>query len=283
MKILIGNVGVSEKDGPFVSKMMVPTWKKNINKVRRPDTELTLRVSEWGIHGMYGFFNHAIDTLNKQLVFQACRNADKEGYDAVLITCFGDPMLDHLRSWVDVPVVSIGEAALRTAALMGKKFGIVHVSEKNIYECYKQVEEYGLGDYLAGVVATTETSDEQAEALVDAHNCIRAFTEAGQKLIDMGAEVLIPACGLMSPSLRVAPGCENEYPNGFTEVDGVPIVDVLGVGIKYAEMMVDLKAAGSSWISRKGYYALPTEDELESGKAALIDDRQTFWDVNLTE
>lgn len=283
MKILLANVGVSEKDGPFIKEMMVPTWKKNFDLVRRSDTEITLRVSEWGNIGMHGFFNHVTDTLNSQLVFQAARNAKEEGFDAVLITCFGDPWLDHLRGWLDIPVLGIGEAACRTAAMMGKKFGIVHVSEKNLYECRKQVEEYGLGEYLAGVVATPETSEQQAEALIDAHGAIKAFQECGRKLIDMGAEVLIPACGLMSPSLRIAPKCEDEYPDGFTNVDGVPVVDVLSVGIKYAEMMVDLKRAGSAWISRSGFYALPEPEELESGAMTLKDDRQVFWDVKLTD
>ena len=282
MKIMLANVGVSEKDGPFITKMMLPTWKKNFDLVRKPDTEITLRVSEWGIHGMEGFFNHAIDTLNSQLVFKACQTAEQDGFDGILITCFGDPMLDHIRSWVDIPVMSIGESALRTAAMMGKKFGIVHVSEKNIYETRKKVEEYGLGEYLAGIVATTETSKEQAEALVDAHGAIEAFKVAGRKLIDMGAEVLIPACGLMSPSLRVAPGCEAEYPDGFTHVDGVPIMDLLSVGLKHIEMMVDLKKAGTPWVSRHGFYELPTPEQIESGKMVLEDTRQTFWDVSLT-
>lgn len=70
MKILLANVGVSEKDGPFIKEMMVPTWKKNFDLVRRPDTEITLRVSEWGNIGMHGFFNHVTDTLNSQLVFR---------------------------------------------------------------------------------------------------------------------------------------------------------------------------------------------------------------------
>lgn len=282
MKIMLANVGVSPKDGPFVTKMMAPVWKKNFDLVRRPDTEIILRVSQWGIVGMEGFFNHAIDTLNSQLIFKACQTAEADGFDAVLITCFGDPMLEHVRSFVNIPVMSIGEAAMRTAAMMGKKFGIVHVSQKNIYECRKQIEEYGLKDYLAGIVATTETSKEQADALIDAHGAVKAFTEAGRKLIGMGAEVLIPACGLMSPSLRIAPGCEDEYPNGFTAVDGVPIVDVLSVGLKYAEMMADLKKAGSPWISRSGFYALPTEAEISSGAMVLEDERQTFWDISLT-
>lgn len=282
MKIMLANVGVAEKDGFFVTNMMGPNWKKNFDKVRHPDTEIVLRVSEWGILGMDGFFNPAIDTLNSQLVFKACQTAEADGFDAILITCFGNPMLDQIRGFVNIPVMSIGEAAMHYAAMMGKKFGIVHVSEKNIHECIKTVNELGFGEYLAGVVPTTESSEQQAEALLDAHGAIEAFKTCGRKLIDMGAEVLIPACGLMTSALRAAPKCEDEFPNGLTEVDGVPVVDVLGVGLKFTEMAVELKRAGSPWISRKGFYSLPTEAMLNSGHMCLKDDRQTFWDYSLT-
>lgn len=282
MKILLANLGVSERDGHFVKNMMLPTWKKNFDLVRRPDTEITLRVSEWGVLGMEGLSCPALDTLNTQLIFQAAKNAEAEGFDAILITCFGDPMIDQLRAFVNIPVVGIGEASFRMAAMMGKKFGVLHVNNKVVAECVKQIHEYGLGDYLAGIMATPESAEEQVEALVDAHETIENFKICGRKLIEMGAEVLIPACGLMAPALRVAPKCENIYPNGFTEVDGVPILDVLGVGIKYAEMMVDLKRAGSPWISRSGFYELPTPAQLESGHMCLEDDRIKFWDISLT-
>lgn len=280
MKILLANIGVSEKNGPFVMDMILPTWRKNFDLIRRPGTELVLRTSEWGIHGMDGMFNRAMEFLNRQNIFQICKNADKEGFDAVLITCFGDPMIDEMRAWLDIPVMGIGESAMRYAAMMGKKFGIVHVDPRPVMECEEQVKKYGLENYCAGIVATTEPGEAQPMALVDAHSCIESFKEAGRRLIDMGAEVIIPACGLMSPSLRVAPGCEDLYPNGFTEVDGVPILDVLSVGLKFTEMAVGLKEAGCSWISRSGFYAKTSAAEMESGKLCVEDDpRITYWDA----
>lgn len=282
MKIMLANIGVSEKDGHFVKEMMAPTWKKNLDLVRRPDTEIVLRSSEWGVLGMDGLMHPAIDTLNTQLIFTLCRNAQAEGFDAILITCFGDPMLQQVRAWVDIPVLSIGEACLHTATMMGRKFGIVHVAETVARECRKQVEEYGFEKNLAGIIPTPESAQEQVEALVDAHSTIKVFQSLGRKLIGMGAEVLMPACGLMAPALRVAPKCEDEYPNGLTDVDGAPIMDVLGVGLKYAEMMVDLKKAGSPWISRRGNYALPTQAMINSGHMVLEDPRITYWDLPLT-
>ena len=100
-------------------------------------------------------------------------------------------------------------------------------------------------------------------------------------MIALGAEILIPCCGLMSPSLRLAPGCEEEYPGGVTAIDGVPVMDVMSVAVQMLEGAVKLKKAGSPWIGRSGIYRMPTKTALESGRMVLQDDRQQFWDLKL--
>lgn len=281
LKIMLANVAISPKNGEFATEILGPSWKKNFDLVKRQDTQIISRFSEWGIVGMEGFFYHAIDHLNAQSVFQQCVTAEKDGFDAIIITCFGDPMLDQIRSFVNIPVISIGEASLRMATIMGKKFGLVTISENNIYEAHHTIESYGLIDYCAGIAVTSEKPKEQPGALINAKNAIVGFKEVTKKLIDNGAEILIPGCGLMSPALRLAPGCEDEYPDGCTEVNGVPIMDVMSVALKMAEMMIELKNAGSTWISRSGFYKMPPQSALESGKMVLEDSRQTFWDFKL--
>lgn len=280
MKLCLLNVAPGRKGDEFVERLMT-IWGQNFNLVKQPDTEITSRFTEWGIYGMHGFFYHCIDFLNQQAVYQAALAAEQDGFDAVLITCFGDPLLHHIRQAVNIPVASIGEASMLTAAMMGDKFGIVHVSEYNIYEAKQKIHEYGLSERLAGIRPIDETSDEQGGAIFNAHHAIEAFKKVGRELIKDGAEVLIPACGLMSPSLRMAPGMEKEYPGGLTEVDGVPVLDVMSCGILMAEKMFALKKAGSPWISRKNLYARPTPEAYESGKMVLQDDRIKFWDFPL--
>lgn len=281
MKIMLANVATSPLNGDFAVNVLGKNWKKNFDLAKRPDTEIYSRFSEWGIKGMEGFFYHAIDHLNAQAVFQACKNAEKDGFDAVIITCFGDPMLDQIRSFVNIPIISFGEATYKMASMMGKKFGLVTISEFNNFESHETIKKYGLEEYCAGIVATTEKPKDQPGALINAEGAIKHFTEAARILISKGADILIPGCGLMSPALRLAPGCEKEYPNGLENVDGVPVMDVMSISIKMAELMVDLKNAGSTWISRSGFYKMPPESALESGQIVLEDNRQTFWDLKL--
>ena len=62
----------------------------------------------------------------------------------------------------------------------------------------------------------------------------------------------------------MAPGCEDEYPNGLTEVDGVPVVDVISAGVRLAEVLVSFKQAGLSWISRAADYRRPGAKDFEN-------------------
>jgi hypothetical protein len=113
---------------------------------------------------------------------------------------------------------------------------------------------------------------EQEKAIIDARRTIESFTVAARKLIASGADIIIPGCGLTSPALRLAPGAEKEYPRGFIEVDGVPIVDVLSNALLMAEALFSLKMAGSTWINSNGFHP----DKI--AETASISDYGRFWD-----
>ncbi|MEM2987215.1 MAG: aspartate/glutamate racemase family protein, partial [Nitrososphaerota archaeon] len=49
------------------------------------------------------------DALTAPLVAKATYNAEKDGYNAIVIGCFDDPGLDASREKVSIPVLGIGE------------------------------------------------------------------------------------------------------------------------------------------------------------------------------
>jgi Asp/Glu/hydantoin racemase len=282
MRILLANVAVAEEEsesGHFVESVLLPLWRKNLNLVKQGDTKLTFRFPKWGVTGLDGFFFSYMDMLNAKSIFHAAARAESEGFDAVMITCFGDPMLWPIRQAVDIPVVSLGESSMLLSTMMGHKFGVVTISSHNIFEMEHMIGKYGLKERYAGARPNPETGDEQPGALIDARHAIESFKKAARKLIADGAELLIPGCGLLSPALRCAPGAEEEYPEGLTEVDGVPVVDVMGETLKMAELLVALKKAGSSWISRKGLYARATEKALECCRMVVEDEGRGYWEL----
>src|ERR671931_1858688 len=55
--------------------------------------------------------------------------AEREGYDAVAISCFVDPGIEEARSVVDIPIVSSLETALLVASTTARSFGLMAIDE----------------------------------------------------------------------------------------------------------------------------------------------------------
>jgi allantoin racemase len=282
MKVLFVNIPAGEEEsdfGEFMKSAYVPLLQRNLDLVKRADTAVTFRFCEWGNAGMEPSFYSYMDHLSSAMVYHAAVRAEEEGFDAVVINCFGDPMLWEVRQAVNVPVIGIGETSILLSALMGRKFGIVHISEYNIPGQEDRIAKYGLTDRCAGIRPIGEPPADQERALLDAHQTIEAFTLTARRLIEDGAEILIPACSLMSPAMRLAPGAEKDFPNGVTEIDSVPIADVLGDAIVMAEALSSLKQGGSSWISRRLIYAQATPEAKRIAKDVIDGSGFKFWDV----
>jgi len=201
-------------------------------------------------------------TMNDRAVLEGIVQAEKDGFDGVMIFCFDDPCLWEGRQAVDIPVVGLGETSMLMAHVMGASFGVMVLDEEHIPLAKENARRDGFSDKLAGVRPIPISHEGHIEAMLDASQLIKACQEVGRELIRDGAEVLIPGCALTGAILRTAPGCA-KYPNGLTEIDGVPVMDILATEVKVLETLVALKRAGSCWISRKGYYHRPSKESVE--------------------
>lgn len=283
MKILFVNIPAGMEDGEFgdfAKNAYVPLLRKNLALTRSPETEIVFRFCEWGLGPIDMAYYRYIDHLASRMVYYAARNAREEGFDAVVINCFGDPMLWELRQAIDIPVAGIGESSMLFAAMMGYKFGIVHISPFNIPETEEHMAKYGVRDRCAGLRPIEGWDSGLEDGLTHSEETVEAFISAARKLIEDGAEVIIPGCSLMSPTVRLAPGAGDRFPGGLTHVDGVPVVDVLSVALKTAETMVGLYRAGSAWISRKLLYAQPPQKVVEMSKSVTENMNLKFWDID---
>jgi Asp/Glu/hydantoin racemase len=267
MKVMVSHVWAA-REGTEEEKY-IRQWnrilRQNVDLVKAEGTELVCKDPRGGLQGLDGSLHSCtystLNVFNDAEVLRGVMDADGEGYDAILEGCFFDPVLRATRQAADIPVIAPGEAAMHMAQMMGLKFGLISIGPDVQYILDESIARYGLKDRAVPTRPIPATYRQQWDAVHDSHKLIEAAIEAGRQLIADGAEVIIPACIIMCPCLRVAPGAEKDYPDGLNYVDGVPILDVVGVGIKMAEAMVALKKAGSPWISRKGYYRLLKGDE----------------------
>ena len=199
-------------------------------------------------------------------VLENVMQAERDGCDAFVIGNIADPGLREARELASIPVAGLGETSMHFANMMGGNFALVTGNDKHAPKIVENVGRYGLAGKLAGVRRMT------VERLVDLDagftdptvrdTLIGEFMAAARALVDDGAEVIIPAIGVLSALLAEA---------DVHTVDGrVPIVNGPMVVLKMAETAVRLRRlTGGHWTSRRAMYAQPP--------AAQIDELRRFY------
>ncbi len=233
-----------------------PDYKRAIEKhaerILGPGFEISVRGVQNGtpdIHFM------AFDFLNNANVFDSVLQAEKEGFDAVAIGCFFDPILDELREVVDIPVLTLGEAGMLTACMLGKYFSVIsYVPQSNKKVFGELPHKYGLSGRAAKFANFDLPLPELEKGFTNPQPVLERFERAGKEAIQNGAEVLIPGCGCLN--LIIANG-------GMNRIDGAPVLDVSGALMKMTEMMIVLKEVSGTTISRKGFYEAPSKEQME--------------------
>ena len=71
-------------------------------------------------------------------------------YDAIIIAAFGDPGLIPAKTLFNLPIIGLGEAAMLSACLFGKKFSIISFTNAMASWYEESVEVLGLQSRYAG-------------------------------------------------------------------------------------------------------------------------------------
>ncbi len=239
--IVLSDLGIYEK-----------ALQQHFARVARPGTEIVL-------HGMHpGTYRSnypgtdirhvGIQHLHSIQFVTAALAAQKQGFDAYAISSLPDPALREIRSMLTIPVVGYGEAAMLTACLLGRKFGVMVFIGELVEQIKDNARRYGLGERLADVTDIGFRFPDVLAGFSDPQPLIERFNAAARKQIQGGADVIIPG---------EAPLCVLLASNGVASVDGVPVLDSLSCWIKQAEMLVDLQRQSGITACRKGYFFEP--------------------------
>ena len=185
--------------------------------------------------------------LGVQLLRNAER-AEREGYDAVAVSCFFDPVLDELRAAVDVPVVSLCESTLLMSTAAGTHLGLVGIAESNKDRLVELVGRYGHASRVAAIVEVTPPigEDELDRAYDDPALLLPRFEAAAEKCADASADLLVPAEGVLNSMLTRG---------GVRQLAGLPVVDALAALLAHAEALVWLSRTSGLAVSRAHGYA----------------------------
>jgi Asp/Glu/hydantoin racemase len=256
--------------------VMGPVQLRNFQLTAEDDDEFVSRFPTTGFSNADFAGNRYVTVINLESVYHQAVQAEKEGFDGAIITCVFDPALAETRQAVGIPVVGLGEATLIMASLMGRRFGLISPTPLLTDALLATVASYGMADRVMGVRAMNIPWDQQELAYFDSGEVIEDFRGLARALIQEGADVLVPLCGLLSPLVRMAPGAGDRYPGGVVEVEGVPVVDVMGSATALLRALYALKRAGAGWRNPQGF-----KDRIRppDSTAQPPQDIPGFWDL----
>jgi allantoin racemase len=161
---------------------------------------------------------------------EAFRQAEREGYDAVVPLGMLDIGVEGGRSAVDIPVVAPLQAVLHVAAQVGEHFGVVCYHSSAIPRHRAQCIAYGMESFIAGRRASGFYLQHIAD---NKDKMVESFLAAARALIEEdGADVIIPQ-GITQCPVQMKPAW-------LSAQLGVPVVEGIGAPIRMAAMLASL-------------------------------------------
>lgn len=178
--------------------------------------------------------------------------AERDGFDAVIIGCFGDPALDGAREIVHMPVIGPGQSSMLLAAELGHRFSVVTVMESIVAPIEHQAMKAGVHHKLASVLLAEIPV---LDLMSDRGATMRRMIEVGRVAVERDrADAIALGCMTMS-FLNVADELSAEL--------GVPVINAGKAALKAAEGLV---SQGLSH-SKRGY---PTPPKLRSTPQEVV-------------
>ena len=175
--------------------------------------------------------------------------AERDGVDAVVIDCMGDPGLRPGRETVSIPVLGPGQTGMLIAAMLGHTFSVVTVLKRLRPSFENTAALAGLSAKLASVrsvdipVLDLEANLGRTEAMLVA--------EAVKAVEEDGAEAIVFGCtGLLGCAAAVREGL-------LAKGIDVPVVDPIPNVVMIAAAMARIGLAQS-----KRTYPMPPQKQL---------------------
>jgi allantoin racemase len=160
----------------------------------------------------------------------AFRDAEKQGYDAVVPLGTLDLGVDAGRSVVDIPVVGPAEAMLHIASMLGRRFGLLMYHDFVLPLGYRMVERQNM---THKVVGWRTCGFELPDIVANRDEVVGNFVDKARELIKLGADVILPM-GITQCPVHI-------NPDWLMKELGVPVVEGIGAPIRLAAMLVSLK------------------------------------------
>ena len=153
--------------------------------------------------------------------------AEKQGYDAVFISCNLDIGLYEARQLVDIPVTATLESAALVAHMMGAGYSLVTVDHQNGKIQEMLLKTYGLHEQFVSQRPFDIDANDLYPDQTPTGEVIEAVVEAARACAqEDGADVVIPGCTLAGSVLT------HDVPDAESVI-GAPVLDGDGIEGNY--------------------------------------------------
>jgi allantoin racemase len=187
-------------------------------------TQVSIAAGPASIESEFEIVLAAPDTVARAI------EAEREGADAVIIDCMGDPALRAAREAVRIPVVGPAQASMHVAALLGQRFGVINTSTRVRAMFENSAALAGLGSKLVSIRSVEIPVLELEQDLSDTQR--RLVGQALAAVENDGAEVIIFGCtGLLGCADAVRDGLKSR---GYD----VPVIDPIPNAVAVAAGLV---------------------------------------------
>jgi len=241
-----------------------PAWKayeddlrSYLGKVARQGTQIDVFGTKILVPKV--FESDYIQHLHIGQIIDAALEAERQQYDVFCLGGTLDLGYASIKEILDIPAVFIGECSFLTACMVSRTFAIIGQGEKSLIRKMHLVKSYGL-EQRCSPGAHMNSSNIELVGWMESEpeRVIESFTCASRQAIANGAGSLVPGFGAIGAFLGQ---------RGIHAIDGVPIIDIVAVTVKCAEMLVDLNKLGLR-PSRAAYSNYASKAELIAARRA---------------
>jgi len=169
-------------------------------------------------------------------VLERAEEAEKDGFDAIMVHGFCDFGVYPARCIVKIPVVGPAEATYHVACMLADKFGVITVSDETIPYFWRLAKFGGFAERITSMYPINIPISE----LIERRNeLIKTFINLAKKSIKDGAQLIIPGCLAYLPVM--GPGSVEMLEKEI----GVQVLDPQAISLRIAEMLANLKLTHS--------------------------------------
>lgn len=188
-----------------------------------PDTQLAMVCPQnSGVE-----LNSALDVvLAAPEIVQLAADGQNAGFDAVILYCFSDPVIDACREALRIPVIGGAQASCQAALNVCRSFGIILADEARLPEKKLFMRTLGVSPERIGQIAAVNLNGISPWA--DRETTFKKLLACGQKMMrETHTEAIVLGClsflGLADPLSRVL---------------GIPVIDPAVAAVTTAESIV---------------------------------------------